>query len=107
MGELYLCLCCHGRSTNGFVSCPSVCNKILKIDNTIDDLNDFVKYIKATKLDERPILDSNAARGTISSLKKYFRNGRPIWSNEFMALIDNFNIEHRKCGVYVKLESFD
>lgn len=104
MGDLYLCLGCQGRTSNGFVSCPSVCNKILKLDNSIDDIDSLVKYIKASKLDQRPQMDGNAVRSMIYTLKKYQRDGRPVWSNEFQNLIDNFNIEHRKCGVYIKLD---
>jgi hypothetical protein len=46
----YLVLGCYGRLENGFVLCPSTQNRILKLDDSLVNVDGVTDYLDAVKL---------------------------------------------------------
>lgn len=102
---IYLVLGCYGRNDDGFVSCCSVENKILKLDENIQDLPEILTYLKDLRLYEKPLMDYNAVRRVIFNFQdRYYQRALPIWPENKFKFIENFTLMHKMCGLYLKLE---
>lgn len=100
----YLVLGCYGRIDDGLVLCSSTENRILKLDDTLDQFDQIVEYFENLRLFDRPIMDQNALRHLIHNLqKKYFQNIKPIWSQSKFTSMEKYLHMHGQCGVYARL----
>lgn len=103
---IYLVLGCFGRRDNGFVSCASVENRILQITSTLPDYNQAMEYFDACRLFDRPMFEMQAIRHFIFNIRDRFDQsptGKRIWAESDFLLYQKFLIDHRLCGLYVKL----
>jgi hypothetical protein len=100
----YLVLGCFGRVEDGFILCPSTENRILKLDDTLNDFDDMCEYLEAVGLFDRQMLDSNAIRHLIYNLQdKFDQKIRRLWSEQQYHLLERYLQMHKQCGMYAKL----
>jgi len=109
--KLFLVLGCFGRqdSVNSadlltFVSCPSVENRILKIDESLDFYNEIMDYFESVRLFDRPMFDLNATRHLLHNMQdRYDQKFKRLWSEQQYNLFERFILGHKICGTYIKL----
>lgn len=102
--ELYLVLGCFGRREDDFISCAGIENAILHIEEGLYLYNDMMEYLDNCRLFDRPIFDLNAIRHFVFNMReRYDQPMRRLWSEKKFDLYQKFIIEHRHCGLYVKL----
>lgn len=105
MYDFYVLLGCFGFTADGFTCCAGVENIILKVNTSLPDYNEMMNYFDQCRLFDRPIFDLNAVRHLIFNLQdRYNLITRPLWSPRQFELYQKFVIDHRHCGVYVKLK---
>jgi hypothetical protein len=100
----YLVLGCYGRDENSFILCPSIENRILKLDESLVNYNGIMDYIEVVNLFDRPMLDQNAIRHTIYNLQEKFdQKVKRLWTDHQYHLIERFMHMHKPCGFYCRL----
>lgn len=105
MYDFYIVLGCFGLTTDNFTCCPSVENTILKVNTALPDYNEMMNYFDQCRLFDRPLFDLNAVRHFVFNLQdRYNLITKPLWSPKRFELYQKFIIDHRLCGVYVKLK---
>lgn len=64
----------------------------------------MMNYFASCRLFDRPLFELNAVRHVIFNLQdKYDQKNSRLWSEKNFTLYQKFIIDHRPCGVYVKL----
>ena len=95
---------CFGRNDDGFVSCPGVENRILKLDDSLVYLDEIMDYLDSVRLFDKHMLDVNAIRHLIYNLQdRYDQKVKRLWTEKQHHLYEKFVIGHKPCGVYAKL----
>ena len=104
MENAYLVLGCFGRTDDGFVSCPSIENRILKLDDSLVYLDDMMDYFESVQLFDKPMLDWNAICHLVYNLQDRFdQKIKRLWTEKEYHLLERFMQMHRQCGLYTKL----
>ena len=106
--DLYLIIGCFGRIdseySSNFVSCGGVENRILNVNETLDNYDSMMDYFEGLRLFDKPIFDYNAIRHIVSNMQeRYDQKFKRLWSEKYYHLIERFTVTHRPCGIYVKL----
>ena len=104
--NLYLILGCFGRVDDGFVSCSSCENKILNLDTRLENYNGIIEYLDTCRLFDKPTFDFNAIRHVMHNMQDRFdqvASGRRLWTEKQVQLYQKFLMDHRLCGLYLKL----
>ncbi len=102
--NLYVVLGCFGRSDDDFVSCAGIENRILLVDSSLYRYDDIMDYLDQCRLFDRVLLDYNAVRHFIFNLgEKFDQPTRRLWSEKKFELYQKFAIDHKHCGLFVKL----
>lgn len=100
----YLVLGCFGREDDGFVSCPSVENRILRLDDSLVYIDDIMNYMESVSLFDRHMLDINSIRHLVYNLQdRYDQKIKRMWNEQQYHLLERFIQSHRPCGLYAKL----
>ncbi len=100
----YLVLGCHGRTENGFVLCSGVQNRILKLDDSLVNIDGVIDYLEAVRLFDRPMLDQNAIRHLVYNLQDRFdQKFKRLWTDHEYNLVERFIHMHKQCGIYAQL----
>lgn len=110
MADLYLILGCFGRTDDGFVSCASCENKILKVEPSLDKYNEMMDYFENCRLFDKPLFEYSAITHFIKNMQDRYdqiASSRRLWSEKNYNLYLKFLAEHRLCGTYVKLSLLD
>lgn len=95
---------CFGLRQGNFISCPSVENVILKVDESLSNYEAITDYFDNCRLFDRPMFDANAIRHFIFNLRdRYQLPTRPLWLESEFRLYEKFIINHRLCGLFLKL----
>jgi len=105
--DLYVILGCFGRVDDGFVSCPGIENKILKVGDHIENHNEMMDYFDSCRLFDRAMFEYSAIRHFIHNLQDRFDQiaaGKRLWSEKQYTLYQKFIIDHRLCGLYLRLD---
>lgn len=103
--NLYLVLGCNGRIDEKFITCSSVSNPILLIDENLEDYDLIIKYLKTINLFNRKIINYNFVRNVLFKMQNSFMQGhKNLWNAKVFRLIENFTIMHGPCGIYLALE---
>lgn len=108
--DIQLVLGCFGRQDHGFISCSGIENKILNISSLIEHYNDIMDYLDSCRLFDRPMFEMQAIRHLIFNMRDRYdqiASGKRIWSEPEFLLYQKFLIDHRLCGLYVKLVLVD
>ena len=99
----YLVLGCFGRVENEFVLCSAVENRILRLDDTLNNFHDLANYLDKVNLFERPMLDNNSIRHVLYNLQDRFdQKTRRLWTDHHYNLMERFMQTHKPCGFYLK-----
>lgn len=102
--ELYLVLGCFGRKDDNFVSCLGAENRILKINTSLNGYDQIMDYLEGCKLFDKQLFDANGVRNVISYLQNKFDQGiKRLWSEKEFTLFQKFILDHKLCGIYLKL----
>ena len=102
--ELYIILGCFGRRDDNFISCGGVENRILKIEESLFNYNDLMTYLDTCRLFDRPLFDINTIRNFVFYVRdKFDQPMKRLWSEKRFELYQKFIIDHRHCGLYLKL----
>jgi len=106
LSELYIILGCFGRNDDGFVSCASCENKILKVQSCLDKYNEIMDYLEVCRLFDRPLFEYSSIAHFIKNMQDRYDQiaaGRRLWSEKQYNIYLKFIAEHKLCGCYVKL----
>ncbi|KKN60997.1 hypothetical protein LCGC14_0526220 [marine sediment metagenome] len=107
-GELYIVLGCFGRTDDGFVSCSGIDNIILKTSPSDSNYDEIMDYFDSLQLFDRQIMNYNAARHFVHNMQdKFDLPTKRLWSEKMFLLYQKFVIDHRDCGVCIKLQLAD
>ena len=107
-GRLYIVLGCYGRTDDEFVSCSGIENIILKIEPSDQNYNEIMDYLDSLQLFDRQIMNYNAARHFVHNMQdKFDLPTKRLWSEKMFLLYQKFVIDHRDCGVWIKLQPPD
>lgn len=64
-----------------------------------------MNYLDSCRLFDRQLLDYNAIRGFIHNLyNKFDQPTRKLWSEKQFRLYQKFVIDHKDCGLFIKLD---
>lgn len=110
MGDLFLILGCFGRINDGFVSCATCENKILKVESRLNKYNEMMDYLEVCRLFDKPLFEYSSIAHFIKNMQNRYDQsnvGRQLWSETNYNLYLKFLAEHRLCGCYVKLVLLD
>lgn len=100
----YLILGCYGRVENGFSLCSSTQNRILKLDDSLVNVDGITDYFEAVRLFDRPMLDQNAIRHLVYNLQDRFdQKFKRMWTDHEYHLLERFIQMHKPCGIYARL----
>lgn len=104
MYDFYVSLGCFGLVVDGFTSCGGVENTVLKIHSGLFNYNGMMDYFDQCRLFDKPMFDVNAIRHFIFNLQNnYDQLTKPIWSPKKFELYQKFILDHRHCGLQLKL----
>lgn len=103
--SINIVLGCFGRIDDGFVSCSRVENIILTVDNSLYRYNDIMDYLDVYRLFDRMLLEYNGIRHFIFNMRdKFDQIDKRIWSEKQFNLYQKFVIDHKSCGLFVRLD---
>lgn len=103
--SIYLVVGCHGRKEDEFTLCSSLENRILKLDESLLELDDIWSYLEGVRLLDRPLVDLNAVRNLVYRMQaKFDQRLSKLWSEKEFHCIERFMHMHKSCGLYMKLE---
>lgn len=104
MYDFYVTLGCFGLRTDDFISCGGVENTILKVNPKIVNYNEMMDYFDQCRLFDKAMFDLNSIRHFVHNLNERFDQvARPLWTPKKYELYQKFIIEHRHCGLILKL----
>lgn len=102
--ELHIILGCFGRQDDGFISCAGVQNSILNVNPSLFKYNEIMDYLEICGLFDKPLFDYNSIRHLIFNLRdRYDQINKKIFSEKNFKLYEKFTVEHKNCGIYLKL----
>lgn len=100
----YLVFGCYGRVDDNLVLCSTTENRILKLDDTLDNFDKIIEYFENLRLFDRPIMDQNAIRHLLFNLQnKFYQKMRPMWTETKFRTLEKYLQMHKMCGVYARL----
>lgn len=106
--KIFLALGCNGKVDGNFVSCPKIENNILELSMSLEQINEIVQYFKALSLFSQTMKDYNAVRRVLFTIKdKYYQGCKPIWDDKFFRILEKFTLNHKECGIYLKIISVE
>ncbi len=102
--QLYLSLGCFGCWDDDFVNCNGIENIILCVEHNLVHYHEIMNYFDAHCLFDQPIFDYNAIRHFIFKLQNELGEfNHKLWSEKKFVLYEKFTIDHKRCGLYLKL----
>lgn len=104
MYDFYVTLGCFGLRIDDFISCGGVENTILKVNSGVVNYNTMMDYFDQCRLFDKAMFDMNAIRHFVHNLQDRFDQvSRPLWTPKKFELYQKFIVEHRHCGLILKL----
>src|SRR3990167_20378 len=105
MCDFCVVLGCFGLRIDDFVSCSAAENIILNVDTSLTNYNEMMDYFDQCRLFDRPMFDLNAIRHFVFNMQdRYDQVTKPLWSAKKFELYQKFIIEHRHCGLFIRLQ---
>lgn len=102
--KIILVLGCWGREKYNFVSCPGVKNDILDLTKNTNRNIKVKDYLDTNfKLFDRPLYN-NIHTAVYNIQDKFSEVCNPLINNDKFKYIEEFCIDHRKCGLFLRLE---
>ncbi len=104
-GEIYVVLGCFGRTDDGFISCLGIQNPILVVNSSMPFYSEIMDYFDNLQLFDKMMLDANAIRHFIFNLQeRYSTITGKLWSEKMFHLYQKFILDHKNCGLYIRLD---
>ena len=100
--KIYLILGCWGHDEEDFKLCPSVENKILNLSEKTKVNLDILSFLNNYKLFDQ-VLRSNVHTLIYNLQTKFSTKTNKIFTDTYYSLLENFCIQHKRCGVYARL----
>jgi hypothetical protein len=95
---------CFGLRQDGFISCGSVQNIILKVGPATHRYDEMTAYFEQCRLFDKPMFELNGIRHFIFNMQnRYDQVMRPIWTQKQFDLYQKFIMDHRFCGLFLRL----
>lgn len=72
----------------------------------LDNYNGIMDYFNNCELFDKTALDFNAIRNILQNMQNKFDqvvSSRHLWSEQKIQLFQKFMLEHKSCGLYLKL----
>lgn len=105
INDLYLILGCHGLKEEDLICCPALENNILIINQNLNGYINLIDYLDTVGLFDKPVLDINSLRHIIRNIYDSFDQfNKKIWSEHKYAVIQQLIHNHKKCGLYLRLD---
>jgi hypothetical protein len=105
--KIILVLGCWGRENYEVISCPGVSNEILDLTKSNDKNLSIQNYLDTHfKLFDRPLYN-NVHTAVWNIQEKFSERGKPVIPELKFKFIEEFCIDHAKCGLYLRLELKD
>lgn len=102
--KIMLILGCWGRERVGFIACPSIFNEILDLTKNSERNIKIKDYLDSHfKLFDRPLYN-NVHTAVWNIQEKFSEKGNSVFPEEKFRYIEEFCIDHAKCGLYLRLE---
>jgi hypothetical protein len=104
---LYMTLGCHGYyiAEDKFCVCKGIENRIFTLKSDFYFFKEVMAYLDGCKLFDKPLFDFNAIRNFISIFRQKFELPiSPVWIERRMLRYHKFLIDHKDCGLFLKLE---
>jgi hypothetical protein len=102
--KIFLSLGCWGREKYEFVSCPGVTNRILDITRSSECNTKIADYLDSHfRLFDRPLYN-NVHTVVWNIQDKFSEKGKPVFQENKFRYIEEFCIDHSKCGIFLRLE---
>jgi hypothetical protein len=103
--SFYVVLGCFGRQDDGFVSCGGVENNILIIHPKMNNYISIMDYLdNGCGLFDKTMLEYNSIRHFILNMQdRYDQVIKKLWTEKQFRLYQKFTIDHRDCGLFLKL----
>jgi hypothetical protein len=106
--ELHISIGCFGFRSDDFVSCAGVENRILLLNESLYNYEELMNYLDICRLFDKPMFDYNSIRHFIFNMQdKFDQPMKRLWSEKKFELLQKFTIDHRRCGLYIKLILID
>lgn len=108
MPDIVVVMGCFGLKNDDFISCNGIENIILEANTSLYKYNEIMDYFDVCRLFDKPLLEFNAIRHFIHNIHDRFDQViKPIWLPKKFELYQKFVINHRHCGLYIKLATLE
>lgn len=102
--KIALILGCWGREKDDFVSCSGIANEILDLTDNSKRNVKIKDYLDSHfKLFDRPLYN-NVHTAVWNVQERFSEKGDPVIPEIKFRYIEEFCIEHAKCGLFLRLE---
>jgi hypothetical protein len=102
--KIVLILGCWGREKEGFTSCPGIVNEILDLTKNGAREVKIKDYLDSHfKLFDRPLYN-NVHTAIWNVQEKFSEKGNPVIPEIKFRYIEEFCIDHARCGLFLRLE---
>jgi len=104
-GNVSVVLGCFGRTDDGFVSCSGIENIILDVNPSNHNYYEMMDFLDRMQLFDKHIMNYNAVRHLIHNMQdKFDMPNKRLWSEKMFVLYQKFVIDHKNCGIFIKLQ---
>jgi hypothetical protein len=104
--KIHIVMGCYGYKDDDFVFCPGIENKIFSFDKKHFSYEEIMNYLDNCKLFDKPLYDYNAVRNFLSRFRQKFESPlSPVWVERKYNNYQKFAIDHKICGLVLKLSS--
>lgn len=102
--KIHIIMGCYGYKDDDFVFCSGIENSIFSFDSSHISYKEIMNYLDNCKLFDKPLYDYNAVRNFLSRFKQKFEGPlSPVWVERKYNLYQKFAVEHKNCGLILKL----
>jgi hypothetical protein len=104
--KIHIAMGCYGYKDDDFVFCSGIENKIFSFDKKHFSYEEIMNYLDNCKLFDKPLYDYNAVRNFLSRFRQKFESPlSPVWVERKYNNYQKFAIDHKICGLVLKLSS--
>lgn len=101
--KLTLLLGCWGRTEERFCSCKGIENEILDLSRPLEVNLQICDYLDTFKMFDKPLYTN--IHTIIFNIQNNFSDvNKAIFKENVYKQIEEFCINHKKCGLYLRLE---
>jgi len=104
--KIHIIMGCYGYKDDDFTFCSGIENSIFIFDKKNASYKEIMNYLDNCKLFDKPLYDYNAIRNFLARFRQKFESPiSPVWIERKYNNYQKFAIDHKNCGLYIKLAS--